>query len=208
MINIINTDAIEYLSAVQSMDHVVTGICDMNETGMTDIDEYISFFRRIASMILEKTTGYCIFIQTDRKYKGTTISKSNLLIELAKSIGVPLMWHKIVLRRDVDKTDLHRPTYSHMLCFSRSRRPGKASPDVIPVSKSLYSNGTPFEAAIRAVRFIKENNRVGNTIVDPFVGRGTIVSVARDYGFDAIGIDIDANQCLITENLLNQLVGF
>jgi hypothetical protein len=202
---IINADAIKWLSEQQdkSLDHVVTGICDMNEMkGMDDMDKYLNFFRSTATLILQKVKGYAIFIQTDRKHNRSWIDKSYHLTDVALSMGFKMLWHKIVLRRAVDATDLHRPTYSHMLCFSVAGNPGSATPDVIPVSKSLYSNGTPFEAAKRAIEFIKTNSKKDNVVVvDPFVGKGTIVAVANAYGLNAIGIDIDASQCKEAQQL-------
>lgn len=202
---IINSDAVKWLSDQpdKSLDHVVTGICDMNEMGMKDdIDKYLRFFRSTTTLILRKVKGYAIFIQTDRKYNRSWIDKSYHLSDVAYESGFKLLWHKIVLRRGVDTTDLHRPTYSHMLCFSMNGKPGAATPDVIPVSKSLYENGTPFEAAKRAIEFIKTNCKKDDIIiVDPFVGKGTIVAIANAYGLNAIGIDIDPKQCQEAQNL-------
>lgn len=200
---IINADAVKWLSEQpdKSLDNIVTGICDMNEMGLKDdIDKYLRFFRSTTALILQKVKGYAIFIQTDRKYNKSWIDKSYHLTDVALGMNYKMLWHKIVLRRNVDATDLHRPTYSHMLCFSINGNPGAATPDVIPVSKSLYENGTPFEAAKRAIEFIKVNNKKGTTIIDPFVGKGTIIAMANAFGLDAIGIDIDPKQCQTAEN--------
>jgi len=81
-----------------------------------------------------------------------------------------MVWHKIVLHRGVNRTDLHRPTYAHMLCYSRNGTTGEATPDVLPVSTKLYKNGTPVGAAESAIKFIKRYSKSGKTVVDPFVG--------------------------------------
>ena len=43
-------------------------------------------------------------------------------------------------------------------------------------------------------------------ILDPFVGRGSILIQGVKAGFDVVGIDIDKNQCKITQNALDELL--
>ena len=196
---IIHDDALHWLRGQSNVPNVVTGICDMDEmdSGKSmSHTEYLNFFTTAARLIMEKVDprGYAIFIQTSRKFQRSLIDKSYLLSKIAESLGLKMIWHKIVLQRDVDSRDLYRPTYSHMLCYSRSGTTGAATPDVIPVSKKLYKNGTPIEAALRAVKFIKENTGSKPVIVDPFVGRGTVVAVANHLGLSAIGVDMDEKQ--------------
>lgn len=201
----------------ESIGNIVTGMCDLdeiinlnnnngNKTGIKPkqaftIDRYKTFFSDIAEklMAVTKPDGYCIFIQTDRKYEGQWIDKSYLLNKAAEKQGLRLLWHKIVLLREVGKTDLHRPTYSHMMCFSKRAKPGATFPDVIDVSKRLYKNGTPSLAAEAAIKFINQYSP-HKIIVDPFVGQGTIPAYANAYGLDAIGIDIDPEQCKLAQN--------
>ena len=196
MREVIHDDAINWLKHQKSLPNVVTGICDMEEMNETDADKYLQFFSTVAALIFSKLDpyGYAIFIQTDRKYQRALIDKSHILSTIAYENGMKIIWHKIVLHRDVNSTNLHRPTYAHMLCYSKLGSTGAAFPDVIPVSYALYKNGTPVEAAVRAVKFIKDNNKHDTTIIDPFVGRGTILAVANNLGLRAVGIDIDQDQ--------------
>lgn len=195
---IICEDALKWLRTVPiaSIPNVVTGICDMDEIGL-DLAEYEKFFGTVANLIFQRMDphGYAIFIQTDRKYQRAWLDKSHALSSIAYNNGFKMIWHKIVLHREVDSTDLHRPTYAHMVCYSKEGSTGAATPDVIPVSKRIYKNGTPFEAAKRAVDFVRINNKKNPLIVDPFVGQGTIPAIANKMGLDAIGIDIDPQQC-------------
>jgi hypothetical protein len=199
---IIVDDSLNYLSRVAVLPNVVTGICDLDEIDMT-MPDYLQFFKDIASLIFKKLDkqGYAIFIQTDRKFEGAWFDKSYMLTSIAMSYGCKLVWHKIVLHRDVDHTDLHRPCYAHMLCYTYTGKPGAAFPDVLPVSKKMYKNGTPLGAAKAAINFIRQNNKRNTKIVDPFVGQGTIVAVANSYGLDAIGIDIDPKQADLARGL-------
>jgi tRNA G10 N-methylase Trm11 len=89
-----------------------------------------------------------------------------------------------------------------MLCYSRDGTTGTATPDVIPVSKRTYKNATPPEAARRALEFIAKYSKV-KAVVDPFVGRGTILLLAKTLGFSFVGVDIDPDQCAIARQNLS-----
>lgn len=202
---IICMDAFEWLLEQKSIPNVVTGICDLDEMPGYDMPQYLEFFTGIVNLIFEKlqNTCYAVFIQTDRKYQRSWIDKSYIITDIARAHGIKMIWHKIVLHRDVDSTDLHRPTYAHMLCYSRDGTTGIATPDVIPVSKKTYKNATPPEAAKRALEFVAKHSKV-KVVVDPFVGRGTIPVLANGLGLglSTIGIDIDPEQCAIAKKAL------
>lgn len=199
-----------------SVPNFITGIPDLNELGETyDNIKYLAFFNEISKLIFKKVKkdGYCIFIQTDRKYEGQLIDKSYLLTDMAYKCGFKLLWHKIVCQRDVGKKDLFRPTYSHFLCYTVNGTPGAAFEDVLPVGGKLYENATPYNAAISAAEFIVKQSKKqkilqGNLpymVVDPFVGQGTIGVAALLNGLSFLGIDIDQNQCQLTEKLIDNL---
>ena len=200
---IIVDDSMNYLEKVNSLANVITGLPDLDETDMT-MSQYAKFFNDIVSKIFEKLNrlGYAIFIQTDRKYQGSWLDKSYMLSNIALSFGCKMVWHKIVLQREVGRINLHRPGYSHMVCYTYDGKPGVAFADVVPVSTKLYKNGTPIGAANAAVNFIKQNNKGDTTIVDPFVGKGTIVAIANNYGLNAIGIDIDPKQAALAQTAI------
>ncbi len=201
-ITIICDDALNWLKQQKnrSMGNFLTGICDMDEMGNVSIKNYLSFLNKVVSLIFQKLDddGYAIFIQTDRKYNRSWIDKSYLISKIADDYGLKMIWHKIVLHRAVNSTDTYRPTYAHMLCYSKNGTTGSATPDVIDVSKKLYKNGTPILAAYKAVEFISTYSK-HRLIVDPFVGRGMITAMAKMMGLDSIGIDIDKEQCKLAE---------
>lgn len=219
--NIICADSLVWMDSLQpeSLDNVVTGIPDMDELGISNPSEYISFFRRAARLVFSrvKSDGYAIFIQTDRKCNGEWIDKSYLLTDEAIKMGQRLIWHKIVCQRHPGKINLHRPTYSHMVCYSRKGRPGKAMTDVVPdstvpeaidvlpVGSKAYSNATPENGARFAIEYLAQQFKDPSnmTVVDPFVGRGTILIIGMKSGFKVLGIDIDESQCEITRRLLS-----
>lgn len=203
---IIQADSLKWLKKQEneSIPNIVTGICDLEETNMS-MEEYLNFFQNITNLIFQKMSpdGYAVFIQTDRKYQREWISKSYLISDLAYKNGFKMIWHKIILHRDVNKTDLHRPTYGHMLCYSQNGTTGSAFPDVLPVGHKLYKNGTPINGALEALKFIKQYNKTDSSVLDPFVGQGTIPVLANYLGMDAVGIDIDSEQVKIAKEQEN-----
>ena len=212
-------DSIQWLQKQPnlSIPNFITGLPDMNELGANiSYDDYIDFFNKASRLIFQKVKkdGYCIFIQTDRKYQGQLIDKSYLLTSMAIQCGFKLVWHKIVCQRDIGKTDLFRPTYSHFLCYTIKGTPGKAFMDVLPVGDKLYENGTPYNAALSAAEFItiqhkKQKNAENDLpydVVDPFVGQGTVGRVVLEVGLSFLGIDLLVEQCEKTQDLLEDTI--
>lgn len=203
---LIQADALKWLANQKpnSISNIVTGIPDLDEVKMT-LPAYQKFFTRAVQLCLSRThpEGYTIFCQTDRKYNRTWIDKSYWINQVAARLKHKLCWHKIVLLRDPGKTNLYRPTYSHLMCFSRKGTTGAAMPDVLPPSKQLYANGTPVNAVHTALKFIKKNS-AAPLVVDPFVGRGTIPCLARQYKLPSIGIDLDPKQIRAARKLIDR----
>lgn len=140
-----------------------------------------------------------VIYSTDQKNDGRLISSFAVMMAAAAEAGVGLLWHKIVLRRDVGKIDIHRPGFTHLAAFGDAKaKPGAATPDAMQRGRVLYPNGMGLIPARIACEFA---GRPGLPIVDPFCGRGTVPAVAEALGFDAIGIDIDPAQCKAAEAL-------
>ena len=186
-------DAIPWLHKQKKLDSIVTSIPEMDEVKLP-FNEYIEWFRNAAHLCLEavKDKGYCIFLQTDRKYKGW-VDKSYLISDEAHKLGIRMIWHKIALRTEVGKTDLFRPTYSHMLCYSKEGAIGIPVTDVIQRGDVTYANGFGIDAVKLVIQFLKKHKI--KSVVDPFVGSGTVVAVANAMGLNAVGVDIDKKQC-------------
>ena len=172
----------------------MTSIPEMDEVKLS-FKEYVPFFRNAARLCLEavKDKGYCIFLQTDRKYKGW-VDKSYLISDEAQKLGIRMIWHKIALRTEVGKADIFRPTYSHMLCYSKDGLIGIPVTDVVQRGEVTYANGFGIDAVALVIQFLKKHNI--KTVTDPFVGSGTVVAVANAMGLNGIGLDIDKKQCI------------
>jgi hypothetical protein len=187
-------DSLPWLAEQKGMlDSVVASIPEMEEVGLKK-DAYVEFFRKAARLCLEavKPTGFCVFLQTDRKKAGW-IDKSYLIADEAAAVGSKMLWHKIALRVDVGKKDIFRPGYSHMLCFSVKGPVGPLLPDVVARGSVSYKHAFGLEAVRLVIGYLKAQGV--KHVVDPFVGSGTTVAVANEAGLKATGLDIDKKQC-------------
>ncbi len=206
--NIICDDAFRWLQSQKdnSLDTVVTGIPDLDELeelnkSEMSVEEYSNFFRSAVALVMRKVKDdqYAIFMQTDRKMKGQWIDKSYLANSVAEKLGYKLLWHKIIQNRE--GTYLQRPTYTHLLAFSKNQGPGEAFPDIISCGQHLYKNGSSPNATCHVMNFLKKKGI--NSVIDPFAGRGTIPYIASLFDINSIGIDIDPEQCKQARSIFN-----
>jgi hypothetical protein len=203
---IICDDAFKWLSSQKdnSLDSIVTGIPDLDELEELNkdnmsVEEYSKFFTSAVELILRKVRAneYTVLMQTDRKMKGQWVDKSFLANSVAHKMGVKLMWHKIIQNRE--GTYLQRPTYTHMLAFSKNGTPGEAFPDIVSCGQHLYKNATSPNATCHVMNFLKKKGI--KSVLDPFTGRGTIPYIATLFEINSIGIDIDPKQCKEAEGI-------
>lgn len=188
-----------------SLPSIVTGIPDMDEVNMTDVDSYCAFVQEIAWLCFQKVlpNGYVIFIQTDRKVGGKWLDKAFLIQNVTSA--PKLLFHKIIVRSF--GTQIQRPAFSHILCFSHSNGTGGGRfsfPDVIQKGQVLWNNGTSIEALEHIMQFLK--GRGIESILDPFCGHGTIAIVAKRYGIECQCIDIDPSMIQRTQENLNAML--
>ncbi len=194
-------DSLKWLAG-KTFKAIITSLPDMDELGCT-LGEYGAWMKGAAGLLAStiEGNGCIIFYQTNRRYKGILIDKDFQLCEVFYSQGFNKVFHKIVLRKDPGKTDLYRPAYSNMFCFSQDLRSGRPVPDVISAGKMVHPNGMGLNACQAAIDFIK-NNTTADTIVDPFCGYGSILAVANKNGLRAIGVDINPSRTNIAKSLL------
>lgn len=205
---IICDDAFNWLNSKKdgSLETIVTGIPDLdeleslNKNEMT-VEEYTYFFKNAVALVMRKVRDdqYSIFMQTDRKMKGQWIDKSYLANTVANDLGLKLLWHKIIQNRD--GIYIQRPSYTHLLGFSKNEGPGEAFEDILSCGNHLYKNGSSPNATCHIMNFLNKKNI--NKIIDPFAGRGTIPYIANLFHINAIGIDIDPEQCENARNIFN-----
>ena len=190
---IVCMDALKWLPTQKNLSAIVTSVPEMEEVGLS-LSEYEPFLRSAAQKCFAavRGDGYVVFLQTDRKKNGW-IDKSYLISDEAHASGWKMMWHKIALRQEPGTSGLFRPTYSHMLCYSKTGKPGKLFPDVIRRGEVTYENAFGIEAVMSVLEYLKAQGV--RSVVDPFVGSGTTVALANKLGMTAVGVDIDKAQC-------------
>src|SRR5687768_12934500 len=115
-------DALTWLEARPQIPKasVFASLPDRSEFPLFSIEEWESWFISAASKTLVSCPdgGISIFLQSDIKVDGVWIGKGFLIEKAAEAEGIPLRWHKIILRVPVGRGTFGRPSYSHLLCFS------------------------------------------------------------------------------------------
>lgn len=193
---IIQADAIDWMrSHGEQFGTVITSPPDASEINLPP-EQWEGWFFNAVSLCMACARSGCpaIFYVTDRKADSRLYSKPSIIFKAAELMDFVPVWHKICLRRDVNKTDLMRPTFTHLMAFALrgKTKPGTATPDVIYRGSTLYPNGMGLNACVVAMRYA-----LGFVapVLDPFCGRGTVLAVADTFGIPCTGIDIDAGQC-------------
>lgn len=193
-------DALQWLPKhKEEFSCIMASLPEMEELGLKP-SEYEDWFRKAAKLCLEavKENGYCIFLQTDRKHHGL-IDKQYLVTDEAYKLSFHTVWKKVSLKREVGKTDLYRPTFSHMTCFTKKGKIGKPIPDVVYGGDTTYTHAFGIDAVALCIQYVKG---VGvKSVVDPFCGSGTTLAVANAMGLDAVGVELDKKYCEMARKL-------
>ena len=179
-------------------DHaIVTSLPDVSE--MPELgDGWAAWFVETVALACRQVAdeAVAIFYQTDIRRGGRWVDKGYLVQKGAESAGSHLLWHKVVCRVPPGIITMGRPSYAHMLAFSRALRidPGRSTADVLPSTGAMpWSRAMGGAAGAVAARF-RLADTACRTVVDPFCGLGTMLAVANAHGLDAIGIERTARR--------------
>lgn len=176
---------------------IVTSLPDSSELRL-DVADWEAWFTAAAARACRSSAddAVTIFFQTDVKRDGRWVDKG-LLVQLgAREAGSHLLWHKIVCRAPAGVATHGRPSYAHLLCFSRALRldPKRSSADVLPrLGAMTWSRAMGIAACQATCQFLLQHTGC-HTVVDPFCGVGSMLAVANAYGLDAIGVEISAKR--------------
>lgn len=172
----------------------VSSLPDFSEFSKLSLDEWKTWFKDTSRLILERTSisGVAIFFQSDIKVDGEWVDKAQLILETAREMGVPLLWHKIVCRSLPGSIHYGRPGYSHWICFSRNKALGKEKwpmPDVIAeAGERTWVRGMPEKIALGSADFISQFTD-STWVVCPFSGEGLMLAAANVRGLSALGLE-------------------
>jgi len=171
---------------------IVTSLPDVSE--MPELgDGWAAWFVDVVALACRQLAdaAVAIFYQTDIKRDGRWVDKGYLVQRGAEAAGSHLLWHKVVCRVPPGTITMGRPSYTHLLAFSRTLRldPGRSTADVLPSTGAMsWSRAMGVAACEVAARFLIAETAC-RTVVDPFCGRGTMLAVANAHGLAAIGIE-------------------
>lgn len=189
------TDAIEWLNQYNSSIEAsfLGSLPDISEFPTLTLHEWKDWFVSTSGLILSKTSprGVSIFFQTDIKIDGFWIDKAYLVQKAAEKLGHHLLWHKIFCRAPLGTVMFGRPSYSHMLCFSKDLVPdiSKSTADVFgDLGEKTWVRGIGLEASLFAANFVKKHTET-KTLINPFCGEGSVLAAANHLGLHSIGIE-------------------
>lgn len=204
------SDAISWLESQQHHPgcSFVTSLPDISELQgqqQLSVADYRSWFIRAAQLVLRSCCedGVCIFFQTDIKVDGTWLNKAYLVQRAAEDAGHELLWHKIVCRVQPGIPTYGRPSYHHMLCFSKGVKttPAASTADVLPTAgETTWTRGMGTAACTAACRFVLDHTTT-QTVIDPFCGHGTVLAVANSLGLNAVGVELSPKRARMARRL-------
>ena len=190
-----HADALIWLAERESLPgcSLITSLPDFSEFSAYTLEQWKEWFVQASRLVLSRCPddGVTIFYQRDAKRDGIWVDKAFLIQKAAELSGHSLLWHKIVCRAPVGSTTFGRPSYSHLLCFSKGIRDEvcHATPDILPQAGEVtWTRGMGLKACEFACRYVLEHTNT-RTIVDPFCGHGTVLAMANQMGLRAIGVE-------------------
>jgi hypothetical protein len=171
----------------------VASMPDISEFSGWSVPAWQEWFISTARLILSRTDpeGLTVFYQSDIKVEGLWVDKGFLVQRAAELEGHQLLWHKIACRVQPGQVTYGRPSYSHILCFSRNIRldPGSATADVIPdLGEKTWERGMGLQACLMIAAAIRQHTKT-TTVVNPFCGEGSMLAAANALGLDAVGVE-------------------
>ena len=188
-------DGVAWLaSAPLPPDHaVVTSLPDVSEVSSMGFDGWREWFVATVALACAQSAddAPAVFYQTDVKRDGRWVDKAHLVALGAERAGAACLFHKIVCRAPAGTATFGRPSYAHLLAFSRGLRVpvGDSTADVLPaLGEMTWSRAMGTAACEEACRFLLRSTAC-RTVVDPFCGLGTVLAVANAYGLGAVGVE-------------------
>lgn len=188
-------DAIEWLGQQQVIPEssYLASLPDISEFPQYSLSDWKKWFKETSELILKKTPdhGVTIFFQSDIKHDGQWVDKGYLCQSAAEDLGHKLLWHKIICRAPAGVATFGRPSYSHILCFSKALTldMAKSTADVLQdLGEKTWQRGMGVEACLMIGKFLSEQTPT-KTLINPFCGEGSMLATANAFNLNAIGIE-------------------
>ena len=183
----------------------MTSLPDVSELSELGFKGWREWFIDTVSLLLTwlPDDGLGIFYQSDIRHDTVWIDKSFLVQLGAEKVGAHLVWHKIMCRKPPGTIGIGRPSYAHMLCFSKVKRPVplKPGPDILAnEGEKSWPRAIGQEAGKLAMRFLRDESATA-LVVDPFCGEGTVLAAANHFGMAALGVERSKKRCEESQRL-------
>jgi DNA modification methylase len=182
----------------KSVDLFFSGIPDINELDKINIEEYKNFIEKSLKEIARiiKDDGFVVLCQTDRKINGTILLKHLIIANEMLKLGFVVKDYKILIKDNIDKINLYRLNYSHILIFTKNGKI-KAEKRNKEYLKDLWIFKTPTNKNFFNEDFcnliIKTFSNENNLVVDMFAGRGTVLKIAKKLNRKYFGTEIKSD---------------
>lgn len=172
----------------------VASMPDFTEFPNLSLEQWKLWFTKAAKRIMQscEDDGVCIFYQRDSKAEGAWVDKAFLIQKAAEELGMKELWHKIICRAPPGNITFGKPSYSHLLCFSKNLQVPleDATADIIlAAGKTTWPRGMGLQVCELVCRFILKQTH-SRIIVAPFCGHAAVLEVANKMGMDGIGIEL------------------
>lgn len=186
---------------------LVASLPDISEFPLFTLEEWKLWFIKAAQLTMNAChpDGVTLFFQSDIKQDGLWINKGYLIQKAAEQIGHELLFHKIICRASAGTVTFGRPSYSHLLAFSKNLRlldKNLASADVVPSNgEKTWARGMGLNTGLMIAKFAQTHAHT-DTIVNPFCGEGSMLACANFLGMGAIGIERSAKRAKRAQTLM------
>lgn len=193
---VVHGDAIEWLRAQPVIEgaSIITSLPDVSELSGVALDAWERWFSDAAELCARKVSddGLAVFYQTDTIHDGRWIDKAALVRQGIDRVGARCLFHWVVLREPAGTRTLSRAGYSHLIGFSQGAKLDRSKPFasvIADAGPTTWTRGMGLHACRIACEAVRAS-APSTTIIDPFCGHGTVLAVANDLGFHAVGVEL------------------
>ena len=205
---VIQGDAFVWLNenSAPAQTSLMTSLPDVSELSELGFPRWRQWFIDTVALLINwlPDDGLAIFYQSDIRHETVWVDKGFLVQLGAEKAGAHQVWHKIMCRKPPGTIGIGRPSYAHMLCFSKTKRPvpTRPGPDVLADEGSkTWPRAIGVDACKLAMRFLRDESST-KLVVDPFCGEGTVLAGANLFGMAAIGVERSKKRCEESQRLV------